>query len=637
MRHPSRITIALVAIELLLLLGLFTAGLISWQIGGLYAIGLLSVALLRILVGALLVAGALLLIALVGMAMVCAWSIAHRTPLPARFAVVMARFGSTVPPGIRGALHAMTSLQLSVQGKVTAVHQGNDLFDHLLTPQHASVSSDVESAEAQASSSTDEPPVSSQTEAGTTPPLADASDAPPPRETASSVQGNEQAWEHMAPSIGSLPPSIAAEPTAQPYTHGPASWFTDEEHQASGTMPQQQESGTRSWRKRPRLILGLMSLLVVAGGLVSFVATASPSAVILAVPPPSIGTLVFRSSGQLDPLGARGTSDLVILDVAHLPALPKGTADMAWLLATGTDDGVPPLLLGTLQVTGGTTHLSYSSPDHTNLLARYSRLLITEEEAGRAPARPSHDPARQVATGAIPNIPTPGDEKQYSLLSHLQHLLAADPTLQSIGLGGGLDIWLYRNTGKLLEYTTAARDGWPNQDQNATALLRRQVIRTLDELDGAAYVGQDVPAGTPFLVDPQAGRIGLLQIAPVQDPPGYLAHVDVHLQGLADAPGHTTAQHDLAMALDQVTNTVMADLERVRNDAVQLVRMDNNALHQGQALILLNDMVTHATTAYVGQPDPLTGLSAGGVSWIHARLQGLAVIAVTATTSHSRA
>jgi hypothetical protein len=81
------------------------------------------------------------------------------------------------------------------------------------------------------------------------------------------------------------------------------------------------------------------------------------------------------------------------------------------------------------------------------------------------PETPPLDPKEWRYVGSIPNVPTPGDEQQYSLLSHMRHLLTKDPTLQEIGLQGGLDIWLYRNSEKILEWSSAARDSWAGGQQ----------------------------------------------------------------------------------------------------------------------------------------------------------------------------
>src|SRR5258708_26557925 len=138
----------------------------------------------------------------------------------------------------------------------------------------------------------------------------------------------------------------------------------------------------------------------------------------------------------------------------------------------------------------------YYYPNNTNLLATYSSFLETEQAANEEPIIPSLDPATLRYAGSIPDTTTTGDANHYSLLSHLRHLLAKDPTLELIGLSGGLDIWLYRNTGKILEWSSAARDDWAG-GQASLALMRRQIDRVLHYLDGAAFVRRDVPPHTP--------------------------------------------------------------------------------------------------------------------------------------------
>ena len=89
-----------------------------------------------------------------------------------------------------------------------------------------------------------------------------------------------------------------------------------------------------------------------------------------------------------------------------------------------------------------------------------------------------------------------------------------------------------RNAGKVEEWSSAAQGGWGSQMSDGDAdLIHSNLIRILDYLDGQTYVGQDVPAGSPWLVDPQAGKFGLLSYTQGQEPPGYLQHVDTHLTG----------------------------------------------------------------------------------------------------------
>ncbi len=426
---------------------------------------------------------------------------------------------------------------------------------------------------------------------------------------------------------------------------GPENWFTYGETPLPETILPNPSINTQT-AAPPRRAAGLQGkklALIALVGVIVLVLVVVLLPLLLAAPPTtltgsphqpvaatSVGTIYFSNSGQLDPLGTQGLNDVVTIDLHHLRAVPAGKADYAWLLPDKTDDQTQPVLLGTLSVTGGATHVTYTSPNHTNLLAKFSRFLVTEEDAANRPVTPALDQTAWRYLGEIPSTPTPGDEKHYSLLSHLRHLLAKDPELQQIGLSGGLDLWLYRNTGKLLEWSSAARDDWASG--NNTDLLRRQVIRVLDYLDGTAYVGHDTPAGTPILVDPKVGRVGILEVDPNQALPSYLSHISLHLTGLVNAPVHTTSQQQIATKVDKEVQAVTILMQHIRQDAIQLVKMSNTELQQTKALSLLNDMVTNTNTAYVGQQDPTTGQAQGGVTWIHGQLQLLAAVPITTAT-----
>jgi hypothetical protein len=385
-------------------------------------------------------------------------------------------------------------------------------------------------------------------------------------------------------------------------------------------------------RKQLTLITVVILLLLAVSALLLPVLLAQPVQLAPTTRPATASTIVghvfFTSSGQLDPTSSEGLNDLVHLALNNLTPPAPGKSDYAWLLPDASNNEQQPVLLGTLRILKGSAQLTYTSPDHTNLLATYSRFLVTEQAASADPIIPSLDPATWRYAGNIPDIPTPGDANHYSLLSHLRHLLAKDPTLEDIGLSGGLDIWLYRNTGKILEWSSAARDDWAG-GQASLALMRRQIDRVLDYLDGSAFVWRDVPPGTPFLVDPKAGRIGLLQLEQGQNPPGYLAHIDFHLVGYTHSPGVTAEQKQLATRIDAMVIAVTALLERVRGDATRLANMSDTALLSQEALSLLDDMETHANEAFVGQPDSATGSVQGGVTQIHNELQLLATIGVS--------
>jgi hypothetical protein len=384
-------------------------------------------------------------------------------------------------------------------------------------------------------------------------------------------------------------------------------------------------------RKQLTLIAVVVSLLLAASALLLPILLAQPGQLATTPRPATAATAVghvfFTSSGQLDPTSSKGLNDGVHLALNDLTPPAPGQSDYAWLLPDSSHNEQQPVLLGTLRMFKGSAQLTYIAPNHTNLLATHSRFLVTEQAASAEPIIPSLDSTTWRYTGSIADTPTPGDANHYSLLSHLRHLLAQDPTLEGIGLSGGLDIWLYRNTGKILEWSSAARDDWAG-GQASLALMRRQIDRVLDYLDGAAFVWRDVPLGTPFLVDPKAGRIGLLQLEQGQNPPGFLAHIDFHLIGYTHSPGVTAEQKQLATRIDALLIAVTALLWKVHGDAALLARMSDTALLSPQALSLLDDMETKANDAFVGQPDSTTGSVQGGVTQIHDELQLLATIEV---------
>src|SRR5579883_1982793 len=469
---------------------------------------------------------------------------------------------------------------------------------------------------------------------------------------AQSLHSREEGSEETSGESNVVAPSVA--PTRAPLLPGPD---MQEDQEAQTFYGQEEEAAPTAWttqpvsslpqqpplaptRKRPAkrritLIATAAALLVIAGavllpalfsaqpGLIAAMNSAPASAVT------TVGQIAFTSSGQLDPSSSEGLNDTITVNLHDLSTPAAGQSFYGWLMPDQGDDTTTPLLLGKLTIIQGKAQLTYVHPAHEDLLATYSGFEVAEQPSSPLPKTPPFDTKALRYEGFIPDTPTPGDEHQYSLLDHLRHLLAKDPTLQEIGLPGGLDIWLYRNSEKILEWSSAARDSWAGGQQ--TDLMHRHMVRILEYLDGLAYVftSGDLPAGSPLLVDPAAGRIGLLELNQTQPLPGYLAHVDIHLHGLAESPGHTQAQQDLAIKLDSALKTDTSLFQKIRQDAVKLVKMNATQLRSNGALSLLNDMVTTANLAYTGQFDPTTGGNMNGIAWIHNELQGIASMPVT--------
>jgi len=367
--------------------------------------------------------------------------------------------------------------------------------------------------------------------------------------------------------------------------------------------------------------LGMMPSLSSLGGNTRVVAHPLPLAHI-------VGHIFFGSSGQVQASTSQGITDEIDLDLANIPAPATGKSYYAWLFNADATEG-KTFLLGTLAINHGTVHFHYAGDaTHTNLLEVTNRLLITEETTTPTPDLPSLDTSTWRYVAQIPQTPNPQDTvHHFSLLSHLRHLLASDPMLGEVGLPGGLDIWLFRNTQKIFEWAGSARDDWTPA---GLGILRRQSIRILDYLDGANYVQQDVPLDTPMLVDAHIARVGLLEFdVQNQEPPGYLYHIGLHLHGLATSPGATTKQKQLAIQIDTALSQVQALLGQIRQDAKQLVMMTDAQLLQPSTLSLLDAMVKQAQDMFVGQFDPSTGEIANGITQIHYAIQRLATLDVT--------
>src|SRR5438270_8861848 len=224
----------------------------------------------------------------------------------------------------------------------------------------------------------------------------------------------------------------------------------------------------------------------------------------------SVGHVFLLSSGQVNEQSSQGINDELQIDLHNLSNPASGKAFYAWLLSDKKVTEASSILLAKLNVTNGGAQFNYAGDaQHSNLLASYSRFLITEEDANPTPIAPSVDRSTWRYYSELAQTVNPVDN--FSLLDHLRHLLAKDPDLEPLHLPGGLDIWLYRNTQKVMQYSGSAKDCYQSGQTNC---LRKNVIRILDYLDGKNYVQTDVPPGTPNLVDPRLGSVALLEFDP---------------------------------------------------------------------------------------------------------------------------
>jgi len=337
------------------------------------------------------------------------------------------------------------------------------------------------------------------------------------------------------------------------------------------------------------------------------------------------GHAFFTNSGQYTPDSSAGIADIVQVHMSNVLDPSAGKNYYFWLLpdTDTTASGSVPILLGSSS-TGGTIDIPFGEPNNQDLLSNYSRFLVTEESSTNPPVSPSLDRSTWRYYSAFSQVKDP--LTGLSLLDHLRHLLSQDPKLQSVGLSGGLDTWLYRDVLNVMVLASSIRD---NQSLGTNALfLRRQIVRILDYLDGSQYVSQveKIPAGiNPVLIDKTIAKVALLEFDDRnQFPPGYLAHIGTHLASIVQSSGVTPEQKALAIQINQSLNNVQSWLTQVHKDAQQLLQMSDAQLLQPGTRPLLDDLYVQANRAFTGRFDPNTNQVQEGVSQIHADILRLA-------------
>lgn len=335
----------------------------------------------------------------------------------------------------------------------------------------------------------------------------------------------------------------------------------------------------------------------------------------------TLGQVLFLNSELGVATNNGGVNDEVQVQLSHIPQPAPGKRYYAWLLGDTDRSDSQVILLGKLFVDPqGNAYLdvanprhAYIDPQHSNLLAVMSRFLITEEVSQFTPTFPSPDQSTWRFFGAISQTPNPQDQNHYSLLDHLRHLLAVDPSLDALDMRGGLSVWLFRNTGLVRDLAQSA---------DAGRTVQSDLVQILDYIDGADQVSQDVPAGTPVLAN--FSRIGLVQTHAYQNSSSYLYHVGLHLSGLTSSPGISPEQVQMASSIVKDLNTVNQLLKQARTITIKLIRMPVNQYSTSDAKQQLA-MLAHLTKiAYNGQDNMLHG-----VVWIHEQVSQLARIMVT--------
>lgn len=398
-------------------------------------------------------------------------------------------------------------------------------------------------------------------------------------------------------------------------------------------------------QKRRNLLLIVLAVLVVLGlaasglGLYLFAFShgSTPSASTIA------GHAFFISSGQVNETSNQGFTDEMQIDLYNVSPPGPGNAYYGWLEGDTNNTMEAPVFLGKLPVMNGQIHRLYPGDStHTNLLSLMSRFLITEEpDSAIPPTIPSPDRGTWRYFAQFPQ-PTgsmntsqemSSNMMQMGVLDHLRHLLVQAPELQKVGLPGGLDLWLFRNSEKILEWAGSARDDFHTRQIDP---MSRQIIRIFDYLDGISpALKRDAPRQPVQIAPLSNAEISLLDLDPAHQFPSLLYLLDIHLNALIQSPNSTAEQRKFATQIDIAIKNVEGWLANVRSYALQLEpHLFQQALLAPANLEILDNMYNTALYAFAGRIDPTTGNVQEGVIQAHYNIQRLATLDVTLFHSH---
>lgn len=356
---------------------------------------------------------------------------------------------------------------------------------------------------------------------------------------------------------------------------------------ASSSFPHSvPRTATQSTLRAPLIRVLLAALAIItASGLGAFVLAQHTDNPSLASAPPRVGRAAFVSSSH-------GINDEVQLLLPSMPTLPAGKVYTVWMISDKKQSDTLWLSLGTVKADGSRQTLAPSDGSHMNLLAAYSKVCITV--SGGTLLQPMRSDCRYY--GEITQKPNDNDlPEHYSLLDHARHLLASDPTLESLGIHNGLVYNFNAQLAKVNEWSSASV-GTTGGDM---PLVHRHMIRILDALDGSRYVEKDVPVGTGLMVDATSIQVGVLRGD--ASAPSYLGHIVKHLRGILNSPDVTAEQVRNASHILEEMQHIADDLANVYSDARSLVRMSDAQLEQATGT--LQDMAANASNAYAGGYD----------------------------------
>ena len=293
--------------------------------------------------------------------------------------------------------------------------------------------------------------------------------------------------------------------------------------------------------------------------------------------------------------------DKIQVDIPKIGQPTSGTSYYAWLENNKNDAIVPARW--SITVTNARVSLPLAGdPQQPNLLSNdFPLFLITQESSGD-PLSPSLDSKARLYYATIPQSGSSSDPR--TLIDHLKHLLADDPTLDNLNMQGGLNIWFQQNMQALVQQATGANDALQKKDAVA---IRQHLVNMLYYLDGQACAPSNLyglPNTASTTAEPTVlnnTRVSLLACSQSGVLSSFLVHIASHLDGVMRSSGVTQEQVHLAQQIAGELNQVNVWLKQVHQDAALLLKLSDDQLLQPQAQTQLSDLLAQVNDAYNGQ------------------------------------
>ena len=376
-------------------------------------------------------------------------------------------------------------------------------------------------------------------------------------------------------------PSPMYRPSPAPQSQRPAP-APDKPRQVD-TPPVQPQPSSRSSNVRRLAIIGILILVIVAGGTVGRITLLKNNNTPAVVTSHGTGQVSF-----LDSQNGVGNTDALKLQISGLQAPPAGSQYDAWLVNTS---GEQTISLGTLAPKNGQFSLSYAGNGQngqpgTNLIGAGNKLEITQEQGNvQLPT------GKVILAGTFPP----------QAFVHIRHLLFSFPTTPN---KIGLLVGVLNQTQLLNAQAVLLQSFVANKNHNAIGCVAQSIVDIIDGTQGPHF--QPLPATCASQSITAIGDgFGLL---------GSNAYIQTTSQHASLAATQTDSTDNIRLFAGHV-ETAMSNL----NGSVSTIEQDAlNLLNNPASTTKVQEIVTLANHAFNG--DPTSGEAGATTAYLQGQM-----------------